>query len=75
MNSRIKASLLRGFGIVAVLLGILWAGQGANLIGGSSMTGQPMWLVIGLLLAAVGVILLVLASRAGHDPNGPPGQH
>lgn len=75
MNSRIKARLFTVIGVIALVLGLLWMGQGANLIGGSSMTGQSLWLIIGLIVAAVGAVLLFLAARSGRDPNGPPGQH
>lgn len=75
MNSRVKARLFTVIGVIALVLGLLWMGQGANLIGGSSMTGQSLWLVIGLIVAAVGAVLLFMAARSGRDPNGPPGQH
>ena len=75
MNSRVKARLFTVIGVIALVLGLLWMGQGANLIGGSSMTGQSLWLIIGLIVAAVGAVLLFLAARSGRDPNGPPGQH
>lgn len=75
MSSRTKARLFTVIGIIALVLGLVWVGQGANVIRGSSMTGQPMWLIIGLIVAAAGVVLLWLAARSGRDPNGPPGQH
>ncbi|GAB3747241.1 hypothetical protein [Microlunatus parietis] len=75
MTSRTRARLFTVIGVLALVVGLLWIGQGANLIGGSSMTGQPMWLIIGLVVAAGGAVLLILAARAGRDPNGPPGQH
>ncbi len=75
MNSRIRTRLFTVIGVIALAIGLVWIGQGANLIKGSSMTGQSMWLIIGLIVAAVGAVLLFLAYRAGHDPNGPPGQH
>ncbi|MCS5713509.1 hypothetical protein NVV95_02955 [Herbiconiux sp. CPCC 205716] len=50
-------------GVVALLVGAVFAGQGANLIPGSSMTGDPTWLYIGLALAVVGVVLIVLGVR------------
>ena len=50
-------------GIIAVLVGAVFAGQGANLIPGSSMTGDRTWLYIGLVLAVVGIILIVVAVR------------
>lgn len=50
-------------GIVAVIVGAVFAGQGANLIPGSSMTGDRTWLYIGLVLAIVGIILIVVGIR------------
>ena len=48
-------------GVILVLLGGLWIGQGANLIGGSFMSGQSQWLFIGIVVALVGLGLLFLA--------------
>lgn len=50
-------------GVVALVIGGVFAGQGANLIPGSSMTGDPTWLYIGLALAVVGIVLIVLGVR------------
>ena len=53
-------------GVALLLLGIVWAGQGANLIGGSFMTGQLTWLMIGLGCILVGTMLLIWARRGRH---------
>jgi hypothetical protein len=45
-------------GIVCLLIGLVWIGQGIGLLPGSFMTGQTQWAVIGLALAAVGAWLL-----------------
>ena len=50
-------------GVVALVIGGVFAGQGANLIQGSSMTGDPTWLYIGLALAVVGIVLIVVGVR------------
>jgi hypothetical protein len=50
-------------GIVLVLLGLLWIGQGLNLLAGSAMSGQAMWAIIGVLVALVGAWLLGSAAR------------
>jgi uncharacterized membrane protein YidH (DUF202 family) len=63
MTSKAGRLTLIIVGVVALLVGALFAGQGANLIPGSSMTGDPTWLYIGLALAVVGVILLVIGIR------------
>jgi hypothetical protein len=53
-------------GVVLLLLGLLWALQGAGLVGGGFMSGQRMWLVIGIVVAVVGLVLgyLGLSPRA-----------
>ena len=54
-------------GVIALILGGVFAGQGMNLIPGSFMTGSRMWLSIGLIIAIVGIILIVLGlRRPGH---------
>ncbi len=50
---------IRGIvGIVLVLIGVIWIGQGVNLLPGSFMSGQPIYAVLGLVVAALGVWLL-----------------
>ena len=53
-------------GIVALLMGLLWIGQGIGLIhwpASSFMLDQRPWAVRGAILAAVGAALIVLSSR------------
>ena len=45
-------------GGVCVLIGLLWIGQGSNLLPGSFMSGQRQWLIFGLVLVIVGGWLL-----------------
>jgi hypothetical protein len=43
--------------IVLLLVGLVWIGQGTGLIGGSAMSSQSIWALIGVVLvvAAAGV--------------------
>jgi heme A synthase len=52
--------------VILLLLGLVWTLQGAGVLGGSVMTGQRQWLVIGLVLVVVGLVLgyLGLGARA-----------
>jgi hypothetical protein len=50
-------------GIVLVLLGGVWTLQGANILGGSVMSGQSQWLYIGIALIVVGVAELAWTLR------------
>jgi hypothetical protein len=50
-------------GILCGLLGLLWIGQGLNLIRGSFMTGQLQWAIIGIVLVVVAAWLIWGAVR------------
>ena len=63
MTSRIGRIALITVGVIALILGGVWAGQGMNLIPGSFMTGDRMWFSIGLVLAILGIILILLGLR------------
>jgi hypothetical protein len=45
-------------GVLLVLLGVLWIGQGIGLIGGSFMSGEAVWAVIGVVVVGFGVLLV-----------------
>ena len=67
MTSRTGRIALITVGVIALIFGGVFAGQGMNLIPGSFMTGSRMWLSIGLIIAIVGIILIVLGlRRPGH---------
>ncbi|HZZ47063.1 MAG TPA: hypothetical protein VFE65_09285 [Pseudonocardia sp.] len=46
------------FGLALLRFGVVWTLQGANLWGGSFMSGSPRWLVIGLIMVVGGLTLL-----------------
>jgi hypothetical protein len=54
-------------GVIAVLVGAIFALQGAGVLPGSFMTGQRMWLVIGIVVAVIG---LGLTYRGLQRPAG-----
>lgn len=51
-TSRLVVALVLG------LVGIVWAGQGVGVIGGSAMTGSSFWAVAGVVLIAAAVVLV-----------------
>jgi hypothetical protein len=63
VNSRAGRIALIIVGVIALLVGLVFAGQGANLIPGSAMSGSHMWLYIGLVVAIVGIVLIALGLR------------
>ena len=59
-------TLLMIVGLLAVLMGLLWVGQGLGLImwpSSSFMLADRQWAINGALLALVGLVLIVLARR------------
>jgi apolipoprotein N-acyltransferase len=45
--------------LLMVLVGALFTGQGLGWIGGSSMTGEDTWAIIGPIVAGLGVALAI----------------
>ena len=56
--------LLSAVGVVLCLVGIVWLGQGVGLIGGSFMSGDAVWAVIGAVCIALGGSMLRGAARS-----------
>lgn len=54
-------------GLVLCLVGGVWFGQGVGVIGGSSMTGQEIWAVIGAIALVFGIALIRGAMRERPD--------
>ena len=50
-------------GFVLVLLGGLWLLQGVGILGGSVMTGQIFWAIVGLILLIAGIALCAFGLR------------
>ena len=53
----------RIIGIVLLALGGVWIAQGSGALGGSFMTGEVLWLVIGVIVGLFGIALLIGAAR------------
>jgi hypothetical protein len=50
-------------GAVLVLVGAVWFFQGVGLLGGSSMTGDSKWAVIGMVCVVAGAALVATGLR------------
>jgi hypothetical protein len=64
---RMRAARLIGGGVL-LLLGVVWALQGAGVLGGSGMSGQSQWLLIGAVVAVIGLWLIATGLR-GRTPS------
>ena len=63
VNSRAGRVALLVVGLILIVVGAVFAGQGANLIPGSSMTGDRTWLYVGLVLIVVGIAVIAFGLR------------
>jgi hypothetical protein len=55
-------------GAIAIVAGLVWILQGSGVLPGSFMTGQRMWLIIGIV---VGIVGLALAYNGIRGPAKP----
>jgi hypothetical protein len=46
-----------------VVVGLVWTFQGLGYLGGSAMTGESFWAVVGPVVAGLGVALLIVVLR------------
>ncbi|MCX5069898.1 hypothetical protein OOJ91_29045 [Micromonospora lupini] len=51
-------------GLLAVVIGAVWTVQGLGYVGGSGMTGERTWAVIGPIVVVVGLVVLWLGLRS-----------
>lgn len=62
--------LRRTVGLVLVMIGGFWAAISLGFLEESFMTGQPIYTVLGSLVALAGVLVLVIKPKAD-PPDGP----
>ena len=56
-------NVLRVVGVVALVVGAVWVGQGLGYLPGSFMTGVRLWFWVGLACVLGGLGLLLLTRR------------
>jgi hypothetical protein len=50
-------------GVLALASGVLWTLQGLNIVRGSAMSGQGLFVIIGPIVALIGLALLFIGLR------------
>ena len=63
MSNRAGRIALIVVGVIAVLVGAVWVGQGLNLIPGSVMSGDRTWFNIGVIVGLVGIVVVIFGLR------------
>jgi len=51
----VRNNLLMAAGALLAVAGVIWALQGFGVIGGSFMSGDSVWAIVGPLVAVVGL--------------------
>jgi hypothetical protein len=50
-------------GVLMVLAGAVWTLQGLDVLGGSAMSGDTTWAIVGPIVLVVGLIALLVGAR------------
>ena len=61
-------NLLAPVGVLLGVIGALWTLQGLGVVGGSAMSGETLWAVIGPIVVLFGVALVILGIRGRRSP-------
>ena len=48
-------------GVILSAVGLVWTLQGVNVLGGSAMSGSPLWATIGPIVLLIGLGLIAIA--------------
>jgi hypothetical protein len=59
----VRSGVLTAVGVVLTIAGVIWALQGFGVIGGSFMSGDSVWAIIGPVVAALGLVITVIGVR------------
>ncbi len=64
-----RNGLLTAVGVVLVIAGVIWALQGFGVIGGSFMSGDSVWAIIGPIVAVVGFAITAIGLRRARSAS------
>jgi hypothetical protein len=60
----VKGWVPLALGLLGVVIGAVWTLQGLGYVGGSAMTGERIWAIIGPIVGVLGLLLLWVGMRA-----------
>lgn len=58
-----RSGVLTALGVILTIAGVIWALQGFGVIGGSFMSGDSVWAIIGPIVAVIGMLITAIAVR------------
>lgn len=47
-------------GVILAAIGLVWLLQGVDVLGGSAMSGSPLWAAVGPIVLVIGLALIVV---------------
>jgi hypothetical protein len=59
----VRSGILTAVGVVLTIAGVIWALQGFGVIGGSFMSGNSVWAIVGPVVAALGLVITAIGVR------------
>jgi len=65
----VRNGLLAAVGVVLTIAGLIWALQGFGVIGGSFMSGDSVWAIIGPIVAIAGLALTAVGVRRARSAS------
>ncbi len=51
-------------GLLLAVAGVVWTLQGLDVLGGSGMSGEPIWAIIGPVVAIIGAVIAAAGFRS-----------
>ena len=64
-----RSGVLTAVGVIATIAGVIWALQGFGVIGGSFMSGDSVWAIIGPIVAVIGLLLTAVGIRRARSAS------
>jgi hypothetical protein len=65
----VRSGVLTAAGVIVTIAGVIWALQGFGVIGGSFMSGNSVWAVIGPIVAVVGLLVIGIGIRRARSAH------
>jgi hypothetical protein len=65
----VRSGVLTAVRVIATIAGVIWALQGFGVIGGSFMSGNSVWAIIGPIVAVVGLLLTAIGIRQARSAS------
>jgi hypothetical protein len=65
----VRDGVLTAVGVIVTIAGVIWALQGFGVIGGSFMSGNSVWAIIGPIVAVIGLLITGIGIRRARSAS------